>query len=84
MRITTTIKCKVLAIVSTEGKDGTTYYKLSIMLPDGQSGMIKVSDRAREDVEKKIVKQFEDVNMVCEYNDQYGDFRAMFFVNDVK
>lgn len=83
MRITTSVKCKILAVVTTDGKDGAKYHKLSIMLPDGQSGMIKVSDKAREDVEKGVVKQFEDVQMVCEYNDQYGDFRAMFF-NGVK
>lgn len=80
MRIGTTVKCKVLAIVETEGKDDVKYYKLSILLDDGQSGMIKVSDKAREAIEKGIVKPFEDVQVHCEYNDQYGDFRAMFFI----
>lgn len=80
MKIGTTVKCKVLAIVTTEGKDNQKYYKLSILLDDGQSGMIKVSDRAREDFEKGLVKPFVDVQIFCEYNDQYGDFRAMFFV----
>lgn len=83
MRIGTTVNCKVLAIVTTVGKDGTEYHKLSILLSDGQSGMIKASDKVCETFEKGLVKPFTDVRVFCEYNDQYGDFRAMFFV-DVK
>ncbi len=77
MKIGTTVKCRVLAISSNKGKDGTEYYKLSILLDDGQTGMIKVSDTIRKQFEDKALKCMDEVNLLCEYNDQYSDFRAI-------
>lgn len=76
MTITNMVNCKVLGIVETVGKDNKKYYKLSILLPDYQSGMISISDAVVQYFHDGLFNPMDDVTLECVFNDAYGSYKA--------
>ena len=81
MRITSKVEATVLSVNDQVSKDGTkTYYNVSILLPDGQAGMIPTD----ESVKNQNIPAMTKGTLVCEYNDSYQSFRCVGFQSDKK
>ena len=75
MKIKSTLNAVGLNIKEEKGKDGNSFYKISID-QDGECGTLSISEDAYKLVEKTF-RKYSPVTLTVEYNDQYKNMRVL-------
>lgn len=75
MKIRSTLNAVGLNIKEEKGKDGNSFYKISVD-QDGECGTLSMSEDAYKLVEKTF-RKYSPVTLTVEYNDQYKNMRVL-------
>lgn len=75
MKIRSTLNAVALNIKEEKGKDGNSFYKISLD-QDGECGTLPMSVDAYKLVEKSF-RKYSPCTLTVEYNDQYKNMRVL-------